>query len=135
MDATQDQLIAIIARLIEFGQLRERHGEDTIGVLMKCGAFHEFGTAKGPPFSPVHRGGSSGDPDDPLVDLAAAVEAVEYKGKPLMTITHYVAGVQACLSQREKGFHESPTSAPGSPERRAWERGWKRAEDGWGKRR
>lgn len=32
-------LVAVIAALINDNQLREKHGEDTMGVLMKCGAF------------------------------------------------------------------------------------------------
>lgn len=38
---TPDQLIGVLRRIIADNHLRERHGEDTIGVLMKCGAFRE----------------------------------------------------------------------------------------------
>lgn len=35
-----EHLLGVLKRLIDENMLRERHGEDTIGVLMKCGAFH-----------------------------------------------------------------------------------------------
>jgi hypothetical protein len=41
MTVTVDQLIGVLRRLICDNNLHARHGEDTIGVLMKCGAFHE----------------------------------------------------------------------------------------------
>lgn len=38
---TAEQLVGVIKRLIEGNDLRAHHGEDLIGVLMKCGAFHD----------------------------------------------------------------------------------------------
>ncbi len=35
------QLVRVMARLIRDNDLHKRHGEDTIGILVKCGAFHE----------------------------------------------------------------------------------------------
>jgi len=76
MDATPDQLVGVIRRLIDAYELRKRTGEDTIGVLLKCGAFHEFrepGERTGPPFSVAYRG-SSGDQGSPIVELARAID-------------------------------------------------------------
>jgi hypothetical protein len=36
---TVEQLVGVLARLIYDNRLRDRHGEDTMGVLTKCGAF------------------------------------------------------------------------------------------------
>jgi hypothetical protein len=35
------RLVGVLKRVLAENKLRELHGEDTIGVLMKCGAFHE----------------------------------------------------------------------------------------------
>jgi hypothetical protein len=47
---TVEQLIGVLRRLIDDNRLRERHGEDTVGVLMKCGAFHEVRALHGQAF-------------------------------------------------------------------------------------
>lgn len=39
-----EALIDVLARLIVRNDLHLQHGEDTIGVLMKCGAFHAWPT-------------------------------------------------------------------------------------------
>ena len=38
---TTDQLVGVIARLIKQNNLREKHEDDTVGVLRRCGAFLE----------------------------------------------------------------------------------------------
>ena len=43
MKFTEEQLVPILSALIDENKLRENHGEDTIGVLMKCGAFRFLG--------------------------------------------------------------------------------------------
>lgn len=42
MPVSPEQLVRILARLIKSNRLREGQGEDTVGVLMKCGAFQEL---------------------------------------------------------------------------------------------
>jgi hypothetical protein len=37
----EDNLVRVLRRVIDENKLREAHGEDTLGVLMKCGAFHD----------------------------------------------------------------------------------------------
>lgn len=60
MTMTVDQLIGVLARLIYDNRLRDVHREDTIGVLMKCGAFQ---------VAPDH---------EPFVaELARAIDAVK----------------------------------------------------------
>jgi hypothetical protein len=34
-------LVRVLRRVLDDNTLREAHGEDTLGVLMKCGAFHD----------------------------------------------------------------------------------------------
>jgi hypothetical protein len=41
MTNTETALVGVIRRLIRDNKLCEQNGEDTIGVLMKCGAFLE----------------------------------------------------------------------------------------------
>jgi hypothetical protein len=43
---TVEQLIEVLRLLIDENKLREGHGEDTIGVLMKCGAFRHVSVAE-----------------------------------------------------------------------------------------
>ena len=42
----RDDLATVLALLIDENKLREKHGEDTIGVLMKCGAFKVINVAE-----------------------------------------------------------------------------------------
>jgi hypothetical protein len=37
----EDNLVRVLRRVLDENKLREAHGEDTLGVLMKCGAFHD----------------------------------------------------------------------------------------------
>lgn len=37
----EEDLVRVLRRVLDENKLREAHGEDTIGVLMKCGAFHD----------------------------------------------------------------------------------------------
>jgi len=37
----EDDLVRVLRRVLDENKLREAHGEDTLGVLMKCGAFHD----------------------------------------------------------------------------------------------
>lgn len=62
---TAEQLVGVIKRLIEGNDLRAHHGEDLIGVLMKCGAFHDTD----PDIDP-HTGDTPG-----MMALVHAVEA------------------------------------------------------------
>jgi len=39
LDVTDSPLLPIIRALIDDNKLREKHGEDTAGVLIKCGAY------------------------------------------------------------------------------------------------
>jgi hypothetical protein len=39
--AAEDNLVRVLRRVLDENKLREAHGEDTLGVLMKCGAFHD----------------------------------------------------------------------------------------------
>ena len=39
--AAEEDLVRVLRRVLDENKLREAHGEDTIGVLMKCGAFHD----------------------------------------------------------------------------------------------
>jgi hypothetical protein len=41
----EEILVGVIARLIYENDLLKAHGEDTIGVLMKCGVFHDTDVA------------------------------------------------------------------------------------------
>lgn len=43
---TSEALVRVLRRVIDANKLREAHGEDTIGVLMKCGAFDEVPVAQ-----------------------------------------------------------------------------------------
>lgn len=36
----RQDLLKVVRDLIEYNRLRRIHGEDTLGVLIKCGAFH-----------------------------------------------------------------------------------------------
>jgi hypothetical protein len=47
---TVEQLVGVLARLIRDNRLREGHGEDTYGVLMKCGAFQVVAVNRGDAF-------------------------------------------------------------------------------------
>lgn len=53
-------LIRVLARVLQENRLRESHGEDTIGVLMKCGAFRDV---------------QSDEDDAALVRLARQIDA------------------------------------------------------------
>ena len=53
--AAEEDLVRVLRRVLDENKLREAHGEDTIGVLMKCGAFY----------------------DTEVAALAARIEAVE----------------------------------------------------------
>ena len=63
---TDEQLIGVLARLIQTNDLHRWNREDTIGILMRCGAFHEGGE----------------DPDHFVVELARAInmKMTELKG-------------------------------------------------------
>ena len=37
----EEDLVRVLRRVLDENKLREAHGEDTLGVLMKCGAFHD----------------------------------------------------------------------------------------------
>ena len=37
----EEDLVRVLRRVLDDNTLREAHGEDTLGVLMKCGAFHD----------------------------------------------------------------------------------------------
>lgn len=63
-------LADVLARLIRANHLREHHGEDTLGVLLKAGAARTFRPSKGPPYNAIERDNL----DDPLVRLAALVD-------------------------------------------------------------
>lgn len=39
--ASEEDLVRVLRRVLDDNKLREAHGEDTLGVLMKCGAFHD----------------------------------------------------------------------------------------------
>ena len=38
---SEEDLVRVLRRVLDDNKLREAHGEDTLGVLMKCGAFHD----------------------------------------------------------------------------------------------
>lgn len=59
-DFSPATLIRVLARVLKENKLREGHGEDTIGVLMKCGAFRDV---------------PSGEGDAELVRLAQQIDA------------------------------------------------------------
>lgn len=40
-EAARADLVRVLRRVLDENKLREAHGEDTLGVLMKCGAFHD----------------------------------------------------------------------------------------------
>ncbi len=71
---TTSALVDVLARLILNNRLTEANREDTLGVLMKSGAFLTFRPPKGPPYGVVFRG-SHGDPNDPLVRLSTLIDA------------------------------------------------------------
>lgn len=60
----EEQLIHILAMLIEENKPRSGHGEDTIGVLLKAGAFHFLD-----------------DPDGDVVELARKIESATFRGE------------------------------------------------------